>query len=532
MAMSDGGHCGSGKRDSVVKLGEYLVQKDLVPGHAIEAAVLEQKVTGERLGWILVRNGWISYGSLVEALVDFAPDNLHAEKATGSRIPVEIHERYGLFFAAVTDTTLYFGALRREKEAQEIVRMYYPDKSIVAMPVSMEQVETFLEVLWKQGGGDHQGPLHDLNMNHEDVLDMILRQALVRKASDIHIEPRIGSYSIFLRIDGVRQHFHEGSLEEYATMASQAKDRGSIDIAERRQPHDGSFQVEHNGRLIDIRVATAPTPYGEKLVLRLLDPDTQPSLDRLGITRIDQWRKGISRRNGVVLITGATGSGKTTTQTATLREAPRFQKAISTIEDPVEYRIPFITHVSVNPAVGLDFSRGVRSFMRMDPDWIVVGEVRDEETARNMIRAAETGHLVMATMHTNDIRSSASRLRDIGVEPKELAYILRAVLSQTLIRKSCPDCPRDERNAPLGCPSCGGTGYKGRTVVSECQYFGNETDVRRLLDGEVWWPTMVQDAYEKHLKGETTYEEVSRVFGAELDEYLALTNQNAQEQSF
>jgi general secretion pathway protein E len=232
-------------------------------------------------------------------------------------------------------------------------------------------------------------------------------------------------------------------------------------------------------------------------------------LDGLGITRLVEWRKGVSRPNGLCLICGPTGSGKTTTLNATVKEMDRFERAIFTMEDPVEYRIPYVGQVGANPAVGLDFARGVRAFMRLDPDVIVVGEVRDAETARNAIKAAETGHLVLATLHTSTIYGAVGRLRDLDVPAHELRYLLRSVLVQNLMRTVCHHCHGD------GCAVCQNTGYSGRTVISECAYFSSEHDVQRLLDGDVWWPTLMDDAILKFRQGQSTADEVIRLFGAE-----------------
>ena len=289
-----------------------------------------------------------------------------------------------------------------------------------------------------------------------------------------------------------------------------------MDLAERRIPQDGGVQVENNGRLSDMRVATLPTPDGqENIVIRLLDPDRiQPSLNLLGITRVDQWRMGVSRPEGICLICGPTGSGKTTTLNASVREMNRFEKAIYTVEDPVEYRIPYVGQININQPVGLDFARSIRAFMRADPDIIIVGEIRDVETARNAIKAAETGHLVLGTLHTSTIRGAIDRLRDIGVSADEMRYILRTVLVQRLVRTLCPSCKGE------GCDDCFQSGYGGRTIVSECNYFPSVKEVDALIDGEITWPTMAEDAVLKIKEGMTDIKEVYRVFGEEAVPHL------------
>jgi general secretion pathway protein E len=285
-----------------------------------------------------------------------------------------------------------------------------------------------------------------------------------------------------------------------------------MDQVETRIPQDGGFTMEFRNRLVDMRVATVPTVNGEIVVIRLLDPDkAQRSMIELGITQIATWRAATNYPFGLCLICGATGSGKTTTLNATVREMDRFGKAIRTVEDPVEYRIPYVGQVNVNPIVGLDFAFALRAFMRADPDVIMLGEVRDVETAKLTLRAAETGHLVLATLHTGTVRGAVGRLRSLGVSDFDLRPLLRGVLVQRLVRTICSSCKGD------GCERCLYTGYAGRTVVAECALFRNEMEVDRAINGEKWWPTMVSDALGKIKNGETTAEEVYRVFQSEID---------------
>lgn len=283
-----------------------------------------------------------------------------------------------------------------------------------------------------------------------------------------------------------------------------------MDLAERRIPQDGGFSTDYDGKMLDLRVATLPTANSEYIVIRLLDPDrVQPSLDGLGVTGVQDWRKGVSRPDGLCLICGPTGSGKTTTLNASIKEMDRFGRAIFSIEDPVEYRIPYVGQVSANPTLHLDFARAVRAFMRSDPDVIILGEVRDAETARNAVKAAETGHLVLATLHTGSIFGAVQRLRDLEVPAHELRYLLRTVLVQRLMRVYCHSC------GGKGCAKCGNSGFGSRTVVSECAYFPGEADVTRLLNGEKWWDSMLVDGVNQAVRGRTSPEEVVRVFGAE-----------------
>jgi general secretion pathway protein E len=289
---------------------------------------------------------------------------------------------------------------------------------------------------------------------------------------------------------------------------SRVKDLAKMDMAERRRPQDGGFSMEFNGRLVAFRVSTAPIVDGESMVVRILDPDAvNLALTQLGITRLDEWNKAVARPDGICLICGPTGSGKTTTLAATLRGMNFLERKIWTVEDPVENNVPYAGQVNVNPLLGLGFAEAIRTFMRSDPDVIVVGEVRDKDTAQNAIKAAETGHLVLATLHTGSIKQTVDRLHHIGVEPHELLNLLRGIMVQNLMRKVCSRCKGK------GCGHCKYTGLRGRTVVSEAASFENEDQVQDVLDGKVSWPLLIDDARNKVKQGITTAAEFERVFG-------------------
>lgn len=492
-----GGH--SIAEEQPIKLGEYLVKEGILSEKVINSALAEQSITEEVLGAILVRNGFLTQEQLINAILNLAPEKLVTEQSFTARVPGSLLNEFGIILNAETDDHLYLSSLSPETIAREHIEHHYPDKKLVFMPLLAERLEAYLSRVGEMGGEDDKM-----------MVDSMIRVALTRHISDIHILPRHSSYTILFRYMGVRQHYHEGELEEYNKLTARIKDRARMDLAERRVPQDGAFQVEHNGRFIDMRVATLPMANGEGIIIRLLDPDrVQPSLDKLGISRVKTWRDGVSRPDGLCLICGPTGSGKTTTLNATVKEMDRFGKAIYTIEDPVEYRISYTGQVSINQPVGLDFARGIRAFMRADPDVIILGEIRDEETARNAVKAAETGHLVLGTLHTGSISGALERLRDIGVESHELRYLLRSIMVQRLIRVTCPTCHG------AGCEACMQSGYSGRTVVSECEYFADEDAVDKLLDGVKTWPTMAEDAILKLKHGETDEREIIRVFGTE-----------------
>lgn len=491
------------------RLGEWFVNQGLISWQMLEAASREQEVTNERIGQILVASGFLSDRDRIRGILAVSSERIALENVSHSRIPPKLIDEYSIIISAITDDEIYVSTMSDEFIVERIISEYYPGKRIHFVSFNPSAMDEFIAKMRRSSAID------DASAASDTMLDRLLYRALTEGASDIHILPKRKSYTVMFRLLGVRRIVHEGSMDEYYTISAQIKDRGRMDLAEKRKPQDGGFQFEHNGRMIDLRVASVPAVDGEILVLRVLDPDrVQPSLSQLGITRVDRWRRGFNQQHGLCLICGQTGSGKTTTLNASIKELDRFSKAIYTLEDPVEYRIAYTGQVSVNPTVGLTFSAGVRNFMRADPDVIVVGEVRDEDTARNAIKAADTGHLVIATLHTGSIVGAVSRLRDLGVDPRELRYLLRAVLVQSLIRVTCTECKG------AGCPECRGTGYASRTVVSECEHFPDINAVDKVIAGERSWPTMAEDAVEKYRQGITTLEELRRVFGAAVDEFL------------
>lgn len=490
-------------------LGAYLLEHGHINKTQLDACLEEQRITHEKLGLILTRNGFISRRTLLDAILTTNPEHIHGEALFTARVPGEVLTETRTMIVAETPTQVFLACLGNERQAAIEIQPYYPDAELVFVAGNFEQVDNYLE--------DVRAMLHD----DDSLVDKLLRKAFSENISDVHIVPRYNSYTVFFRHLGVRHHVHEGDLDEYNTLAARIKDLSRMDLAERRIPQDGGFQMEYNGKLVDLRVATLPTGTHEYIVIRLLDPDrVQPSLKGLGISRVEEWRKGVQRPDGLCLICGPTGSGKTTTMNASVRELDRFGSSIFTLEDPVEYRIPYLGQVNINPALGLDFARGIRAFMRSDPDVIIVGEIRDPETARNAVKGGETGHLVVGTLHTGTIHGAFTRLRDLDVPPNELVYLLRSVLVQRLIRTLCPKCMGEGHVHGEPCLSCNKTGYAGRTIVSECAYFSNEDEVRRALSGERWWPSMLEDAIGKYLAGETNEKEIIRVFGPDAHEMI------------
>lgn len=491
---------------AVMRIGEYLVQKQKVTSEAVEAAALESAITGERIGTVLVRNGFLRQDDLIDAILHLEPDRIRVEKVYDTNVPRDILNENKIVIVAETEEEIYISTLSNEAQVRAVLQHYYPGKRLRFVPLSARDIDEFQDAMaLAQEDTDQLG-------DDSLVLESLLTRAVRLNASDIHIEPRAHTYTVFFRLLGVRQIVHEGNLEQFGVVAAQVKDRSRMDQVETRVPQDGSFSIISVGRVVDARVATVPTVNGEIVVIRLLDPDrANVRIVELGITRIDEWKVATGYPFGLCLVCGATGSGKTTTLNATIREMDRFGRAIRTVEEPVEYRIPYVGQVNVNRVVGLDFAQALRAFMRADPDVIVLGEVRDLETATLTLRAAETGHLVMATLHTGSIRGAFGRLKSLGVSPVDMQPLLRGVLVQRLMRTTCIAC------RGVGCHICYGTGYSGRTVVSECASFRSEVEVRRAQEGERWWPSLIEDAMVKVEAGLTTLDEIKRVFHSELE---------------
>jgi general secretion pathway protein E len=305
------------------------------------------------------------------------------------------------------------------------------------------------------------------------MLNALLTQAAKDGASDIHIEPYERSSSVRFRVDGTLREVVTPNKALHAALISRLKIMAELDIAEKRLPQDGRISLRIGGRAIDVRVSTLPSAHGERAVLRLLDKtESRFTLEGLGMDGdvLAAFERLIQQPHGIVLVTGPTGSGKTTTLYASLGRVDTASTNVLTVEDPVEYELPGIGQTQVNPKIDLTFAKALRAILRQDPDVIMIGEIRDYETAQIAIQASLTGHLVLATIHTNDAPSSVTRLIDMGVEPYLLSSSLLGALAQRLVRKLCLKCKRQDdagRWHPVGCDQCSRTGYKGRTGVYE-----------------------------------------------------------------
>ncbi|MFS1428477.1 GspE/PulE family protein [Vibrio splendidus] len=475
----------------------YLVEKKLVTDRELLASEMESNVTGRKLGHVLVKNGFISQDIYVDAMLQISQDGLEHEEIILAHVPTEILIETKTKISAETVKNVYISTYTNETLVRFLLEPFFPSQEIIFIESSIDAINEYLDKLGESSDEDGL------------TLESLLRDCVIKGVSDIHINPKPESYTILVRYLGVRTLYHEGELAEYQVITSRIKDKSRIDMAERRIPQDGGFSFEHDGRMVDMRVATVVETNGETIVMRILDPqNANKKVADLGIENVSEWLKGSSLINGINLICGATGSGKTTTLNSTVKGLDKISKAIFTAEDPVEYQISYIVQCNMNDAVGYNYPRALKAFMRSDPDIIILGEIRDEETARNAVKAAETGHLVFATIHTNSILGAFNRFRDIGVPPHELKDILRSVLCQTLVRTICFGCHGH------GCPKCLNSGYAGRTIVSECHYFQSDEEIEKVLvEKKPLWQTIVQNAFLKYVNRFTNFKELDRVFG-------------------
>ncbi|MCA1718024.1 MAG: Flp pilus assembly complex ATPase component TadA, partial [Actinobacteria bacterium] len=455
-------------------LGEVLVSEGKISPEQLKEALSAQREDPRTLGVLLLSMGYVSKADLAEALA----------------------KRLRLEYLEITERDVDRGAAslvdRRVLRKHGALPLRVEDGRLV---VAMSDPTNFyaLEDLAVDAGPEEK-PIVKL-------VGAILQRAVGEGASDIHIEPRAKELTVRFRVDGVLREVMSVPSTLQGGVIARLKILGNLDIAERRVPQDGRFSVRSAGQKIDLRVASLPTVFGEKVVLRLLDTSSvEANLKKLGFGGKDlkRFEEIFRRPHGTILVTGPTGSGKSTTLYATLAELNSPEKNIITVEDPVEYRMQGINQIQVNSKAGLTFASGLRSILRADPDIVMIGEIRDFETAKISVEAALTGHLVLATLHTNDAPSAVARLTDMGVEPFLTASAVDCVIAQRLARRLCERCkapaseitqehlealgfphfphqqepqqePQQELSPPpagfhkpVGCERCGGTGYKGR----------------------------------------------------------------------
>ena len=374
-------------------------------------------------------------------------------------------------------------------------------------------------------------------LNNNKLAWSLVEKAVAAGASDLHLEPMRDAVRVRIRVDGLLRELVRLPLAAHSTLVTQLKVAANMDIAEKRVPQDGRIALELDGRSVDLRLSTLPTTLGEKIAIRLLAQQELLQLDELGFTQANLacYRRLFTQPNGLILLTGPTGSGKTSTLYATLAELDAATRNIITLEDPVEYSLPGINQVAVNRRSGMTFAKGLRAIVRQDPDVIMLGEIRDEETAGIAVQAALTGHLVLSTLHTNSAAGAVYRLLDMGIAPYLLAAALRGVVAQRLVRRLCPACRR-QRTATAaersflgaaivweqqGCEQCQSAGYRGRVAVQEVLPLTTSLQQLVLQRAPVdeleqaaraeGLRSLAEDAAAKALDGLTTVQELWRV---------------------
>lgn len=512
-------------RISNYKLGELLLYNGKITKEQLDKALEKQRQSHKKIGEILVEEGYVTDKDIIEVL-EFQLGFPHVDLNTFvinpeviSLVPEHIARRYDLIpvdkkgdllivamadplnIYAIDDLKLYTKydiqpvISTRESIIKNIDKFY-------RQRTTEKVIKEFVESYDEDDAEDYedQEQLEVANAPIVRLINSTIQQAVYMKASDIHIEPYMDYIRVRFRIDGDLQDIMNLSKNILSALVTRIKIIGKMNIAEKRVPQDGRVEFNLNNKEIDIRISTIPTIHGEKIVLRLLDREHfLLTKDQLGFTQknLERFDKLLKQPYGMILITGPTGSGKTTTLYAILNELNRVEKNIITIEDPVEYKMEGINQIQINPKAGLTFASGIRSILRQDPDIIMVGEIRDAETAHIAVRAAITGHLVLSTLHTNDSPSSVMRLVDMGVEPYLVASAVIGVVSQRLVKKLCNNCKEayeasyaeklllgknyDEKvilYRPKGCNRCN-NGYLGRRAVHEIMLI-NE-DMRRLI---------------------------------------------------
>jgi type IV pilus assembly protein PilB len=553
----------------VKQLGDILLEGGHVTRDQLDSAVDEQRRLGRSLGRVLVDMGMLSEGQLVAALAtqiglkfvdlqDFAVDG-----SAVTRVPAAVCRRHsalpigfedGKLVVAMADPANVFAVDDIRSMTGLEVKSVVATKADVMAAIDryhrgddeMDELTSAIDV-----GQDDDEDLSKITEVVEDApivkfVNLLITQAIQDRASDIHIEPAENDLRVRFRIDGVLHEVMRSPKTITSGVISRLKIMADINIAERRIPQDGRLSVNANGKKIDLRVATLPTVWGEKIVMRILDNSTAMlKLSDLGFGQenYEVYSESFVKPYGMILVTGPTGSGKSTTLYATLNIVSKPEVNVITVEDPVEYRLPGINQVQTNAKAGLTFAAALRSILRSDPDIVLLGEIRDQETAHIAIEAALTGHLVLSTLHTNDAPSAVVRLTEMGVEPFLVGSALDCVLAQRLARRLCSKCkeayqptreqlvemrfpwspeePLPTLYRPIGCSACSKTGYKGRLALHEVMAVTE--DIERLtverassmvigqVAREQGMITLRNDGLTKVKAGHTSMEEIFRV---------------------
>ena len=559
-------------RPEKVRLGEILVQQKLLTEEQLGQALTEQKRSGRKLGRVFVEHGFVTEEQISGALarqldipyINLKFFNINPElvrllpetQARRFRALVLEDRREGLL-VGMSDPTDLFAYDEISRLVKRHIELAVVNETEVLAAIDRiyrrtEDISTLTREL-EQDLGDVSVDFSALAVNPGleeapivKLLQSVFEDATQVRASDIHIEPQEGRLQIRFRIDGVLHLQTEADIKIASSLALRLKLMSDLDISEKRLPQDGRFAIRVKNQRIDVRISTMPTQYGESVVMRLLNQGgTTLRLDAIGMppALVAQFRAIVSRPNGLVLVTGPTGSGKTTTLYCALSELNSVEKKLITVEDPVEYRLPGINQVQVNDKIELNFARVLRSALRQDPDIVLVGEMRDQETAQIGLRAAMTGHLVLSTLHTNDAISTPLRLMDMGVPRYMVGSSLQAVLAQRLVRVICESCstpyaptPNEyewlrlelgelvERNQYFhgkGCSHCNGMGYRGRTgvyelleitrAVADAANHADPSHFMKVASAQMAGETLRRHAVQQVVQGRTTVMEAMRI---------------------
>ncbi len=555
-----------------VRIGDLLVQNGVITEQQLKTALERQKQVGQRLGRVLIELGYIEEDQFLSFLsqqlqipfIDLKRFNFDVTLI--QRLPENYARRYraivlseekGQLIVGMADPMDIFAYDELERILEQTVQQAVVRESELLNTLDLvyrrtEEIASFAEELDEELI-DGQFDLDALTLDVDDseapvvkLLQSIFEDAVQVRASDIHIEPDENVLRIRQRVDGVLQEQVMKERRIAPALVLRLKLLSGLDISEKRLPQDGRFSLKVKNRNIDVRLSTMPIEYGESVVMRLLDQTSGVTdLNEVGMPQamLERFRRLIHMPHGLILVTGPTGSGKTTTLYGALQELNEVGKKIITVEDPVEYRLHRINQVQINPKIDLSFARVLRSALRQDPDILLVGEIRDRETAEIALRAAMTGHLVLSTLHTNDAVSSAMRLVDMGAEGFLAATALRAVIAQRLVRKLCDNCfeehelsPKDRawvsqvlgKNADnlllkkaKGCHRCNNTGYRGRIGVFEMLVLtealsdalrrANTSDFVKIAKQTPGYQPLVVSALKFAMEGVTSLDEVLRV---------------------
>lgn len=501
-------------------LGEHLISKGLLTRQELDISLMEKSVNpNELLSDIFIRFGFIGPEDLRKAWEEINPDALLREGQSlfEDPYPVEMQIKEQTVYIGCDGSSVYIATISpRPQDALRVFQDFVADEYEVKFAnVETKVVYDKLEKLMKE-----EKQRKNTNSTVEDdggvtrLIHQIIREALFRKASDIHFEGTQHSIHVRFRVLGVLTTVKVLPAMLTGPLFSRIKGLCNMDISERYQPQDGNYSLPWKGETKDFRVATLPLSGGyEKITVRILDKERVfHPIEDLGITDLHSWLDLSQIPNGIVIVCGPTGSGKTTTLYATVNRLDKHGKAVYTIEDPVEYRVPFISQCQVNNRINMDFAAYLRTLLRHDPDIVIVGELRDRESAENALHVAETGHLVYATLHTNDVISSIHRLKDLGADLAKLKYVLRGILVQQLVRVPCPTCKGIEGGK--SCKICFGGGYNDRTLLTEFARFNDPEEIEALLSGKKTYRTFQEDIRNKLAAGATDGPEIIRVMGA------------------